>query len=120
MKNIQVIDGALNCTFSFFQATDEEFLLLFPDPRQDIQYAEDLPDLPMQDEINPPYSKSGSALYESRTCGEFMELYFTNLKGTRRLTAKREKTPLTPAPSIRRNADCSAFPKRRAKANCSP
>jgi hypothetical protein len=52
MKNIQVIDGALNCTFSFFQATDEEFLLVFPDPRQDIQYAEDLPDLPMQDEIN--------------------------------------------------------------------
>ncbi|WP_213737737.1 hypothetical protein [Bradyrhizobium sp. dw_411] len=52
MKNIQIIDGALNCTFSFFQATDEEFLLLFPAPRQDIQYAEDIPDLPMQEEIN--------------------------------------------------------------------
>ena len=25
MKNIQVINGALNCTFSLFQATDEEF-----------------------------------------------------------------------------------------------
>lgn len=30
MKNIQVIDGALNCTFSIFQATDGEFRLLFP------------------------------------------------------------------------------------------
>jgi hypothetical protein len=32
MKNIQVIDGALNCTFSIFEATDEEFALLFPEP----------------------------------------------------------------------------------------
>jgi hypothetical protein len=42
MKNIQVIDGALNSTFSIFQATDEEFALFFPEPGQDIQFAEDL------------------------------------------------------------------------------
>ena len=52
MKNIQIIDGASNCTFSLFQATDEEFALLFPEPRQDIQYAEDLTQLPEQAEIN--------------------------------------------------------------------
>jgi hypothetical protein len=51
VKNIQVIDGAANCTFSLFQATDDEFELLFPEPRQDIQYAEDLAGLPRQDEI---------------------------------------------------------------------
>jgi hypothetical protein len=51
MKNIQLIDGALNCTFSIFQATDEEFALLFPEPHQDIQYAEDLLNLPRQEEI---------------------------------------------------------------------
>jgi hypothetical protein len=51
MKNIQVIDGALNCTFTIFQATDEEFALLFPEPRQDIQYAEDLALLPRQEEV---------------------------------------------------------------------
>jgi len=51
MKNIQVIDGATNCTFSLFQATDEEFELLFPEPRQDIQYAEDLGSLLRQDAI---------------------------------------------------------------------
>jgi hypothetical protein len=48
MKNIQVIDGALNCTFSLFQATEVEFALLFPESRQDIQYAEDLKFLPKQ------------------------------------------------------------------------
>ena len=31
MKNIQIIDGAANATFSVFQATDEEFATIFPD-----------------------------------------------------------------------------------------
>ena len=42
MKNVQIIDGADNCTFSVFQATDEEFAWLFPEPGQDIQFAEDV------------------------------------------------------------------------------
>ncbi|MDQ0468952.1 hypothetical protein [Labrys wisconsinensis] len=42
MKNIQVIDGADNCTFSIFQATNAEFALLFPAEGQDLQFAEDL------------------------------------------------------------------------------
>lgn len=29
MKNIQIIDGALNATFSLFQATDDEFGAIF-------------------------------------------------------------------------------------------
>ncbi len=51
MKNIQVIYGAPNCTFSIFQATEEEFALLFPEARQDIQYAEDLALLPYQEGV---------------------------------------------------------------------
>jgi hypothetical protein len=31
MKNIQVIDGADNCVYDIFAATDEEFSLIFPD-----------------------------------------------------------------------------------------
>lgn len=30
MKNIQIIDGARNCVYDIFSATDEEFALLFP------------------------------------------------------------------------------------------
>lgn len=30
MKNIQIIDGAANATFSIFQASDEEFEAMFP------------------------------------------------------------------------------------------
>jgi hypothetical protein len=31
MKNIQIIDGATNCVYDIFAATDEEFALIFPD-----------------------------------------------------------------------------------------
>lgn len=41
MKNIQVIDGAVNATFSVFQATDEEFAAIFPDG-SDIDTIEDV------------------------------------------------------------------------------
>lgn len=41
MRNIQIIDGAVNATFSVFQATEEEFVAIFPDGR-DIELIEDL------------------------------------------------------------------------------
>jgi hypothetical protein len=41
MKNIQIIDGAVNATFSVFQATEEEFVAIFPDGR-DMELVEDL------------------------------------------------------------------------------
>jgi hypothetical protein len=43
MRNIQIIDGAVNATFSVFQATDEEFDAIFPDGR-DMELVEDLVD----------------------------------------------------------------------------
>ena len=41
MKNIQVIDGADNATYSIFQATEEEFKEIFPQAGQDIEIVED-------------------------------------------------------------------------------
>ena len=41
MRNIQVVDGAVNATLSLFQATEEEFLAIFPDGR-DMELFEDL------------------------------------------------------------------------------
>lgn len=41
MKNIQIIDGAANATFSIFQATEVEFALIFPDGT-DMEIADDL------------------------------------------------------------------------------
>lgn len=41
MKNIQIIDGADNATFSIFQATEAEFETIFPNG-QDIEVVEDV------------------------------------------------------------------------------
>ena len=41
VKNIQVIDGALNAVYDIFQATDEEFALIFP-PGQDIAFIDEV------------------------------------------------------------------------------
>jgi hypothetical protein len=41
VKNIQIIDGASNATFSIFQATEEEFAVIFPEGR-DLEIADDL------------------------------------------------------------------------------
>ena len=41
MKNVQIIDGAPNATFSIFQATDDQFAAIFPDGC-DMELVEDL------------------------------------------------------------------------------
>lgn len=41
LRNIQIIDGADNATFSLFQATDDEFAQIFPTIGQDMEISED-------------------------------------------------------------------------------
>ena len=40
MKNIQIIDGALNAVYDIFQVMDQEFSLIFP-PGQDIAFIDE-------------------------------------------------------------------------------
>lgn len=42
MKNIMIIDGAINCAYDIYQASDEEFSFIFPAEDQDIQFIEDI------------------------------------------------------------------------------
>lgn len=41
MKNIQVIDGAVNSVYDIFQATDEEFSLIYP-PGEDVAFIDEV------------------------------------------------------------------------------
>lgn len=41
MKNIQIIDGADNATYSIFQATEKAFSAIFPRPGQDLEVVDD-------------------------------------------------------------------------------
>jgi hypothetical protein len=51
MKNIQVIDGAENCVYDIFQATDQEFSLIFPD-NQDIAFFGEVAEREDTNELN--------------------------------------------------------------------
>lgn len=42
MKNIQVIDGAINSAYAIFAITEDEFKLIFPDCGQNIEFIEDM------------------------------------------------------------------------------
>src|SRR5436853_6996612 len=41
MKNIQIIDAALNCVYDIFSATDEEYAPIFPDG-QDVAFIDEV------------------------------------------------------------------------------
>jgi hypothetical protein len=40
VKNVQVIDGAINCVYDVFTASDDDHAILFPD-NTDVAFAED-------------------------------------------------------------------------------
>ena len=41
-KNVQIIDGATNCTYSIYAFTDEQFALPFREEGQDVEFTEDV------------------------------------------------------------------------------
>lgn len=42
MKNVQVIDGALNAAYTIFAVTEDEFRFIFPDEGQNVEVIEDM------------------------------------------------------------------------------
>lgn len=55
MKNIQVIDGADNCVYDVFAATDEEFALIFPE-RTDVAFIDEVLARPQQEQVDLAFS----------------------------------------------------------------
>lgn len=56
MKNIQVIDGARNCVYDIFAATDEEFALIFPSG-QDVAFIEEFMACGPEAQINQAFGR---------------------------------------------------------------
>jgi hypothetical protein len=42
MKNVLIVDGADNCAYDIFAATDEEFALMFPAAGQDVAFIDEI------------------------------------------------------------------------------
>jgi hypothetical protein len=56
MKNIQVIDGAVNAVYDIFSATDEEFALIFPEG-QDIAFIDEVCDRTDEERLDDAFNK---------------------------------------------------------------
>jgi hypothetical protein len=55
-RNIQVIDGALNTVYDIFQATDEEFALIFPEG-QDIAFIDEVMARGLEKELDEAFDR---------------------------------------------------------------
>jgi hypothetical protein len=78
MKNIQAIDGANNATFSIFEATDEEFDLLFPHGT-DIAFREDIEGRLTEQQINDIFRALWSRPVDKKTVQGIHGTYFVDL-----------------------------------------
>lgn len=56
MKNIQVIDGALNCTYSIYSINEDDFIKIFPS-NSDVEFIDDFIDRVGENESSQVLSK---------------------------------------------------------------
>jgi hypothetical protein len=92
MKNIMIIDWADNCTFSVFQATEEEFKSIFPEPGQEIQFQENLGKIrKYKDERKKAFAKLWERPIRRRdTVGIHGILFYENLRYKKHYLSLRE------------------------------
>lgn len=79
MKNVQIIDGAVNATFSVFQTTEEECAAIFPDGKiwSWSRTSSDGWEMKKQVAFSPRF---GIDPYSSAMLSEFMGRYSTTMK----------------------------------------
>jgi len=57
VKTILVVDGAENCAYDHFQASDQFFALLFPGDQQDVEFIEDFCDRHINDDLEAEFAQ---------------------------------------------------------------
>ena len=108
MKNIQVIDDAINCSFSVYAAPDEDFAAIFCQEGQDVEFMEDL-----VARVGPrrasklvlrSTSRSGR-VDKCKVCGIHGTLFFGLLERTKWYPNKRETDLDEPGSALRELPD---------------
>jgi hypothetical protein len=92
VKNIQIIDGAVNATYSIFQATDDEFETIFPLPGQDLEVVEDYVSRVGEGEANKTLSRLWERpIYKHDVEGIHGTLYYDYKEKAKYLPASRRE-----------------------------
>lgn len=116
MKNVQVIDGAQNATFSVFQATDEEFALLFPNGT-DVAFCGDVESRLTEKQQDDVFGALWSRPVDKKTIHGIHGTYFADLDERQFFFPTRMETEvLDRGPEVMKASRKADKFKKRAKA----
>lgn len=79
MKNIQVIDGADNCVYDIFSATEAEFSLIFP-PGDDVAFIDEVYESADKDSLDAAFENIWKRRLEKRNVQGIHGLLFYGLE----------------------------------------
>jgi len=102
MKNIQVIDGADNSVYDIFQATDEEFSLIFPDG-QDVAFIDEVWDRGRAEDLGRAFKQIWTRRIPKKDAMGIHGLLFYQLNSKMKYyPTKRDEEAINPDGSILR------------------
>ncbi len=101
MRNVQVIDGAENCTYDIFAITDEALELLFPDGC-DIEFVEDFASRVGESAANRILQRLWSNRIDKKDADGIHGTLFVDLvKKKKRCPTKRDSEAENPRPTMK-------------------
>jgi hypothetical protein len=95
MKNIMIIDGADNCAYDVFAATDDEFALFFPAEGQDIAFADELWAKPVQPRIKRAFDALWGRPVDKKSMAGLHGTIFYQLESKKQYYPNRRDSDLT-------------------------
>ena len=99
MKNIQVIDGAINCVYDVFAATDEEFALVFR-AGEDIAFIDEVYERGSESVLNAAFSNIWSRrLIKSEVSGIHGLLFYELAEKKQFYPTRRDEEAVNPGGS---------------------
>jgi hypothetical protein len=102
MKNIQVIDGADNSVYDIFQATDEEFSLIFPDG-QDVAFIDEVWDRGRAEDLGRAFKQIWTRRIPKKDAMGIHGLLFYQLDSKRKYyPTRRDEEAINPDGSLLR------------------
>lgn len=95
MKNIMIVDGADNCAYDVFAATDDEFALLFPAEGQDIAFADELWVEPVSREVRQAFDALWTRPIDKKAMTGLHGTIFYQLEKKKKYYPNRKDSDLT-------------------------
>lgn len=89
MKNIQIIDGADNCVYDIFAATEEQFVLIFPD-QTDIAFIDEVYDRRSHDLLNAAFNEIWKRPIKKRDANGIHGIIFYQLNNKKQFYPSRK------------------------------